>query len=84
MKIRVLCSVLFIFASSLCIFGQLSIPRESQRQEISQTVGIQKFQSFIIARMLKATLWGFKQPCYPKERDLSVSCAKRTSLAHRR
>lgn len=39
MKIKVLSTVLFIFASSLCIFGQLQLPRESQRQEISQTVG---------------------------------------------
>lgn len=39
MKIKVLYSALFILASSVCIFGQLTLPRESQRQEISQTVG---------------------------------------------
>ena len=59
MKIRVLCSVLFIFASSLCIFGQLSLPRESQRQEISQTVGDTKISIVYHRPNVKGrTIWG--------------------------
>lgn len=59
MKIRVLCSVLFIFASSLCIFGQLTIPRESQRQEILQTVGDTKISIVYHRPNVKGrTIWG--------------------------
>ncbi len=39
MKIKVLWTVSVIIFSSLCVFGQLNIPRESARQEISQNVG---------------------------------------------
>lgn len=39
MKIRVLWNVVFILAGALCVFGQLTLPRESARQEIAQTVG---------------------------------------------
>jgi hypothetical protein len=39
MKIKVLWTVVFVFVSSLCVFGQLTLPRESARQEIAQIVG---------------------------------------------
>lgn len=59
MKIKVLCSALFILASSLCIFGQLTLPRESQRQEISQTVGDTKVSIVYHRPNVKGrALWG--------------------------
>jgi hypothetical protein len=59
MKIKVLYSALFILASSLCIFGQLTLPRESQRQEISQTVGDTKISIIYHRPNAKGrTIWG--------------------------
>lgn len=39
MKKKVLWTVIFVLAGSICVFGQLTLPRESARQEIAQTVG---------------------------------------------
>lgn len=49
----------FILSSSLCVFAQLALPRESQRQEIAQTVGDTKISIVYHRPNVKARkVWG--------------------------
>lgn len=59
MKIKVLSYAFFIFAFVLPVFGQLNLPRESQRQEIVQTIGDTKITIVYHRPNVKSrTVWG--------------------------
>lgn len=59
MKTKVLWTVIFVLASSFCIFGQLNLPRESQRQEVSQIVGDTKISIVYHRPKVKGReIWG--------------------------
>jgi hypothetical protein len=52
-------AVIFILIFNTCVFAQLSLPRESQRQEISQTVGDAKISIVYHRPNTKARkIWG--------------------------
>lgn len=56
-KFTVIFVLIFIF--NICVFAQLSLPRESQRQEISQTVGDAKISIVYHRPNVKARkIWG--------------------------
>lgn len=59
MKIKVLWTVVFVLAASMCVFGQIALPRESQRQEISQIVGDAKISIIYHRPNVKGRqIWG--------------------------